>query len=605
MTRHVSPAVRLYLTALVHRPEEAESARAVFLDWLVAAEDSLKTLRPVLLLAESTLELLHQAELDLREVRRTLDDPKLQPEARVQALESAIARYYQQLFQLQQEEVHRPAFSPVLTLDQLVRTCLNQKHGRGDVNDLRLRFSLAVAEVQHLRHDLQIRQALFPEMSWPPEVAEALDRVEGGLGAVAQYLDGGEVALLDDAVQLLGRASTDYASALSQLSPQPRFSRHDSLECWCRALEHPYDLGVTQAFWDRLFQEVDAFLRQVQTARVAGLGVAEPALLAEAGLAHQQTLDQLSSLPDGASAQAALLHPLWEQLAALSEKMQTRLGEVHQSLENAPRMAELLEQLGQSQAGVIPAWMLELYLSDLLESQKRSLEALQKNPDGERLQPVLSSHAMAYERMLLYCQDQNPEHLVEGWKLVSLTLPPLLEFESQLRRKVSQTGRSGQQVTCVRCGLVQPIQRMCQSCGSVLPQMQLDEVRYDDIAGGPDKGQSAADDMADLIHAVQFGTASWDQLEAEIIQQIQTLQKTRTRFEQELLKLQGKNDTLDAYSHFFVLSMGKLSEVLGSLSDSARARNVALLKATLGSYRQLHEELIEFQRKIQEGMAKR
>lgn len=51
--------------------------------------------------------------------------------------------------------------------------------------------------------------------------------------------------------------------------------------------------------------------------------------------------------------------------------------------------------------------------------------------------------------------------------------------------------------------------------------------------------------------------------------------------------------------------MGQLSQALATLAEAAQGRQmVALLKAGLASYRQLHQELIEFQKRITEGIGK-
>ena len=90
----------------------------------------------------------------------------------------------------------------------------------------------------------------------------------------------------------------------------------------------------------------------------------------------------------------------------------------------------------------------------------------------------------------------------------------------------------------------------------------------------------------------------------EIVNQLEILDKTRDRFEREVVKIMGRDESFDTYCQFFVICMGKLSQALTVLGEAAQTRQLTPLKAGLTSYRQLHEELIEFQKKITEGIGK-
>lgn len=616
LSSFISPPIRQLIRALKSHPEKVEACVAGAESWLLSCQESLKLLAPVLLWSEPVEELLRQANLDLQEALRLVRDRQLLPEARAEALQEAVDSYFLKLFQLQTEEAKRPAYSPVLALDQLIRVAFNVLKDKLDIFGLQSRFPLVHAEVQQLRSQFKLRQTLFPEVTWPPEMQEFLGQVEGGMGALAQFLQQGDPKLLEDAIQLLGKGSSDFTEGMyrteSALKSAQRYSPHDALECWLRLISLPFDPGAdatTQA-WDRLFQEVDGYFRTLQTSIRAGLSVADPELMMAAGLAHQEAFDQLNQIALEALAPevvAERLNPAWDKMDLYRGRIRLALLDLQSRFQNAPRVLELVEILGQVRAGILPTWVLHDEVTGRLEQQQKSLSALQQAPvDGEALLPLLESQEQAYQRLLLYAEDENPEHLVEGWKLLDLTMPALIEFESGLRQNLSKSGRSGQQVTCVRCGQVQVPARACSACGSALPQLQIDDVHYQDIAGDPDPQTqlTPVELLAEMAEAIPFGGTTWEQVMEEIVRQVQTLEKTRGRFEREVMKMMGKEDTLDVYCQFFVVRLGQVSQALAALGEAAQGRQLAGFKSALGSYRQLHQELIEFQQRINEGLGK-
>lgn len=603
--------MRQLVCALHKHPEQVEESRLKAADWLASSLESLRLLRPVVLWSENSEERLRQAELDLKECQRLLKDTTRPGPERGARLAEALMSYYSHLFQLQRLEAERPAFSPVLSLDQLINVSFNLLQDKVDVFELRTRFPLAHADVLQMRAQLEARRALFEDVVFGVE--EPLRTVEGGLGAVAHYLESGERKALEEAIQLLGRGSGELAHQLgeaeAQMRTKQRHSPHDAVEFWARLVELPGDLGedVVKQAWERLFHEVDAYQRAVEVGRRAGLAIAQPELVREANLLAEHVREQLTGLGAVPPAElTAKLNPLWEAMGQYRGGVQAALSELQIRFEGAPRMLELVEILGQVDAGVLPAWVLRDEIEQRQAEAAASLQALQESPKApENLVPLLASHDQAYQRLLLYCEDPQLAHLVEGWKLLALTLPPLMAFEKQVRRSLAQTGKSGQQVTCIRCGHIQIPGKVCTECGSALPQLQIDDVHYEDISGGPARGDNqVADHLTDLVQGLTFGVTSWDQILMEIVSQLEALEKTRERFERELVKMMGRDESLDTYCQFFVICMGKLSQALTALGEAAQTRQLTPLKAGLTSYRQLHEELIEFQKKITEGIGK-
>lgn len=607
--------MRQLVCALHNHPEQVETSSLQAADWLNASLQSLRLLKPIVLWSEEKEEMLRQAELDLKECQRILNDSTRTPKENAGRLAEAIMSYYSHLLRLQAEETKRPAFSPILSLDQLINVAFNLLQDKTEVFELRTRFPLAHADFLQIRSQWEVRRALFAEVAWPEEIEEHLRQTEGGLGAVSVYLETGERKALEEAIQLLGRGSGDYVHKISQVEPllhaSQRYSPHDAVEVWARLIEFPSDLGpaVMQQAWERLFHDVDSYRRAVEVGRRAGLAIAHPELVREAGILADHVREQLTELgqtPLPGPDVAQRLNPLWDAMMQYRGGVQAALSELQLKFEQAPRMLELVEILGQVESGVLPAWVLQDEIEQRREQQQASLKALEESPQApENLAPLLASHEQAFQRLLLYREDPQLAHLVEGWKLLSLTLPPLLAFETHLRRSLAKTGKSGQQVTCVRCGHVQIPAKVCTECGSALPQLQIDDVQYEDISGAPvASANQAADYLTDLVQGLTFGVTTWDQIIAEIVSQLQTLDKTRQRFERELVKIMGRDEVLDSYCHFFVICIGRLSQALTMLGESAQTRQVAGLKAGLTSYRQLHEELIEFQKKISEGIGK-
>lgn len=615
MSSFISGPLRQLICALRAHPQRLEESVPAANAWLTGAMDSLKRLRPVLLWSESTEEVLKQAELDLKEALRLIADKTMQLSDKAAALTQAVMRYYGQLMQLQAEESKRPAVSPILSLDQLARVALNLLSGHGDIFELQTRFPLAHADILNLRLHWQMRKALFAEVAWPEAIDEHLNQMEGGLGAVAAYLQGSEQKVLEDGVYLLAEGSSQYAQLLhaaeAEMRSKYRFGTHDAIETWLRLQEFPADMGpaVIGPAWDRLFHEVEAFLRLTQMVQRAGVGVAQPELVSAALAVHQEALARLTAVGQEArepAAVAALLNPVWDRMEKFSRALQEALNLLQAQFGSAPRVLELVEIMGQCAVGVMPAWVLRDEVEQRLVQHQAALQAMQEAPTvPESMPPLLASHQQAYERILLYCEESQVEHLIEGWKLLSLTMPPLLAYDAHLRQELAKTGKSGQQVTCVRCGQIQAPARICSACGSSLPQLAIDEVRYEDISGGGGGGgESVADRLADLVQGLTFGVSTWEQVILEIVSQLETLDKTRDRFEREVIRMMGREDTLDLYCQFFVVRIGQLSQALSDLAEAAQNRQTVNLQAGLDSYRQLHEELIEFQKKITEGIGK-
>lgn len=614
MSSFLAAPLRQLICALKSHPDGVEESVQAANAWLAAAFDSLKRLGPVLLWSEATEEVLKQAELDLKEIQRLIAERYTPPADKAQALTQASLRYYSQLMQLQSAESQRPAVSPILSLDQLAKVALNLLAGHGDIFELQTRFPLAHADIMNLRGQWQLRKTLFPEVEWPAEIDEHLNQIEGGLGAVAQYLQSDQTRVLEDGVYLLAEGSSQYARQLlageAEMRAKFRFGRHDAIEVWLRLQEFPSDMGpsVIGPAWDRLFQEVEAFARLIQTSQRGGLAVAQPELMHAAGIVHRESLERLNAVGRQAmppAEVAQLLNPVWDQMESFSRALQEAVGLLQKQFGGAPRVIELVEIMSQCAAGVMPAWVLRAEVEQRLKDQQATLAAMQEATGvPETMTPLLASHQQAYERILCYCEDSQVGHLLDGWKLLSITMPPLLAYDALLRQELARTGKSGQQVTCIRCGQIQTPGRACNACGASLPQLALDEVRYEDIAGGPQGGESVADRLADLVAGLNFGSATWEQVILEIVDQLETLEKTRARFERELLRMMGREDSLDLYCQFFMVRLGQLSQALGDLAEAAEARQLVNLKAGLDSYRQLHEELIEFQNKITEGIGK-
>jgi DNA-binding transcriptional MerR regulator/ribosomal protein L32 len=608
-----APPLRQILAAWRSRPEAADDVLPQAEHWVGAAEDALRLLQPVVLWTEQVEEHFRQAGLDLKEIRRILADKMPDLPARAALLEDALHRYHGNILRIQEQELQRPSFSPILPFDQLIKVAFNLLAGKVDPLELQSRFGASHAYLGGLRHEAELRKALYPEVEWPEQLEEAFRRMEGGIGAVSQYLETGESSALEEGIQLLGAGSVDYAQALESLalSSKARFSKHDAIELWLRLQEHPLDLGAPAVtlFWQRLYQDADRFFAVVQRAQRSGFGIAEPETLRSAGQVHQQALDRLAALsaaPQPAEATATLLNESWDLIDYLGERINKRMQELQKSLEGAPKMRDLLDTLGQTHSGVLPNWVLRADLEQRLDEQKRSVQAMEAAPGAsEETLQLLRSHELAYQRLMLYCEDDQVEHLSEGWKLLALTVGPLVEFDRQARSAVAKSGLSGQKVTCVRCGQVQSPHKVCEACGAALPQTQLDNVRYEDIAGEAGPSRNAAEYLSELVSGLQLGGSSWEQVGQEIGEQLQAVDKTRERFEKELLNLMGKNETLDVYSQFFAVRLGQLTQSLLSLAEAVQARNSMLLQGALGAYRDLHDELNAFQGKIAEGLGKK
>lgn len=623
LSGYVYLPVRHLICALRSHPQAVAEYQGQVISWLNSCLGDLELLRPVVIRSQSksSLEtqnqgsddLFHQAELDLKKALEVVTDEALFSEEQADGLEEAVGRFYGQLFQLQMLEMKRPAFSPMLILDQLIKVAFNILQGACPVWELQTRFPAVQAEVDNWRALLLARQELYPEVAWSG-LEQPLRQIEGGLGALSQYLEQGIPLQLERAVQLLGKGSADFASGHQSLqndaASPPRFSPHQAIEFWLRLQEHPKDLGqtVTRRAWDRLFQEVDDLLRSLQNAQKAGLAIVHPELLAEAARVHQQAFDQLAAVaanPQPSQTVAEQLNPVWDRLAQSRHSVVTALADLQNRFGGSPRMLELLEILGQAATGLLAPWALQCELQQRLQQQQASLQALREAPQAPAsMAPLLASHQQAFQRMLLFCEDEQPAHLIEGWKVVALTLPPLLTLENQLRLEVSNKGKVHQQVTCIRCGHIQKQQKVCAQCGGALPYFQLQDVQCEVISAGSTGGTvQVADALAELIQGLAFGAANWGHVTQEIQQQLESLAKTRERFEKELVKMLGGGaEALDIYSQFFVVRLGQLTQVLLEMDRCSKVRDITTLSGQLSIYLELHKELAEFQKRVAGGL---
>lgn len=607
------PPMRQFLCALRHAPQQLADSQVGAELWLSEAQAGLTQLEPLLLRSEQCDEWLRQLRLDFREIDKLLHNKAQQaaPE-RAEALEAVLRRYYAQLFALQQYELQRPTLSPMLPIDQLLKVAVNLLHGTVEVFELQQRIGSSAAYVAALARELEARQRLFDEISWPQPLNEALQQIHGGLGALIRFLESAESQALEDGIVLLGTGSTQFARLLEETlaTVQPRYVPQDSLECWLRWVDFQYDLGpaVADALWQRLYHQAEDLGHRIQVARRSGLGVAEPELVARAEQLRSDLLERLqqcSAEPLPSAVVQEKLGPLFLALEPVTMALRGRADELQEQLKSAPRLLDLLELICQVDAGLLPPWVLRAELQQQLELQAQSQAAFE-NLGEAHLLPLIASHQPALQRLLLFCEDGNREHLLEGWKLLALTLPPLLQFDRQVRETIARSGKSGQQVTCVRCGLAQPPQRLCRSCQAILPQTELDNTVYQDIVGG-DNGPAAqvADHLGDLIQGLAFGTATWEQVGDEILKQLDKLTATRTGFERELLQVMGKDHALDAYCQFFIVKLGQLSTTLLTMGESVKMRQMGPLQAQMTPYRELHEELQAFQTRIDEGLGKK
>ena len=615
MNGYVALPIRHFICALKARPQEAKTYQAAAACWLTGCRESLEVARPLVPWSAASDELFHQAELDLQAALRATEDPQLFEDEKAEALEEAVTRYYGQLFQLQALEQQRPAFSPILSIDQLIRVAFNVLQGRCPVYELQTRFPLLQAEVASWRRLGQTHQQLYPEITWPPAWEEQLQVIEGGLGALSRFLEQGLPFLLEQAIQLLGKGSADYAQLAqelqAQMAAQRRFGPHDTIEFWLRLQEHPQqDPAITLAASSRLYHEVDEALRITQQAQRAGLGIAQPDLLSGAARVHQQALDHLGktlAAPRPPQQVAELLNPAWDRLGQLKRVVTGALADLQNRLGAAPRMLELLEMLGQAAAGLLAPWALKAELDLRLQQQQATLDKLGEFPQvPPTTAAMLAAHQQAYQRMQLFAEDEKPEHLIEGWKVLALTMPPLMTLEAQLRREISNKSKPEPELRCIRCGHLQKPQKVCARCGGSMPQYQIPtEVEYQTVVGETPEGAQVqvADHLADLVHQLNFGTTSWEIVILEIQNQLKALSEARESFEKEMVKMLGSGgEVLDTYSQFFLVRLGQLAQTLMEMAKAADSRDLVLLKGQLGTYRPLQEELLEFQKRIAAGL---
>lgn len=613
MASYFAPALRTLIAAWRSQPEAAAGVMPDAFRWLELAHAGLEQLKGVTLASPPAEEAFHQAELELQAMDRLLaaGDPLSATE-----LETSLARYYAQLFTLGEEEARRPSFSPVLELDQLIIACINLLDGKLELADFHARVGPALGAAHMLRLGQIWNARLYADVPEPPELEQNLLAIEGGLGAVEHVLNGGDFALLQQAIAWLGTGSKAVGELLQkrleEMKGAARFSRHPAIESWLRQEELDVDLGpgARETLWNALHGDVQGLFRLLQSARSAGLSVAEPALLARAAQTHQKLVDALAQV--GAAALpsdevASLLNPLWDELRHLQKTLESSVSGLQASLAPTPRMRDLLETLGQAEAGQVPPWLLRSELEAHLSEQAQAQVAMEAAPEtcNDAMRELLASHRPALERMRLFCDDADPVHLQEGWKLLALSLPRLVEFGQELRASVGVKGGGGQVVTCVRCGEVQPPGRSCRKCQASLPHLALDETRYENISGNEQAPEGAADVLQTLVEGLQIGGSSWQDVADEVNRQLEGVDKIRQRFEKELLHQLGKNEMLDAYSQFFAVRVGQLAQTLLSIGEAVGTRNIMAVTACLGPYRQLHEELSAFQGKINEGIGAR
>ncbi|MCE7872538.1 hypothetical protein DYH09_19455 [bacterium CPR1] len=551
------------------------------------------------------LQRQYRAELEAQEqaLERLLQTAR---EGRLRGLQEALGqvmstagRCQELAAQLRAEEEKRPRYSPVSEVDQFIKVGINVLNGALPAVELESRLGGTMKVVEGLALDVERFRRLYDRSDLVQPSIEPLAQMRAGLGAVAQAFREASSQTLLDGLKLLGAGSTGMLTSLRAFEQVARAQSCvpflNELRLGQERLHPEADRELIRQLWGRVEQIFYHYENEVRSVRELSLF---PLLEAEWSRTDTATRELGRELTRAAPIYAE--NPRGIPLAALEggfERVHQGLEELWRRLEaemgklaEAPQFELLRELVLQVARGRASRQDLER----ALEHNRKLQEELLSEVQGE-MADLLAAQGEAYAEIALFLQDDDPAHLLQGWTRLEATLPRMIELVKAARASLG--AQSPQQVSCFRCGAVNPPgQGFCRSCKAVLGS-STGPTEYTDITAGPPRGRSPAHlaRLEQLVAGFEGGASSRDELIMEIDRQMDRADDIWRQFEAQVSPLTGQNEALDAYVHFFIEQMSNYMEGLEAMREGDLYHGLSLCQAS-------GHELVGLKARIEEAL---
>ncbi|CAN0149108.1 unnamed protein product, partial [Phaeothamnion confervicola] len=493
----------------------------------------------------------------------------------ITSLRSASERLLELFPLLQKEESKEQMYSPFPVIDHTIRVGINLLDGKVSDSDFQTRLPSVGALISSLRQDVERFRLLYGKAELVAQTGPILERLEAGLGAAYTYVGNQDKIALQDSLRLLGSAGVQLMEVLQKFDEagknEVRFHQLRFLEEFARAaqLENPPEWMVGR-IWMGLDQALEYYKREMTTILRHPVFFEIETAFQPVDATLKRTLALYAAANKGKIAKDSLilLAPAVEQLDAEFKALQQQHQAAAFRYREAPNLDAVRELIGRTLNGEVGAAQFVRQLAEVQEAHQEMLKGLEaggSDPLTDELLHLSRSHALAYARMNLYAEDGDPDHLRQGWLLISVSLPRIMELSKQLRERigVKPTSTVAFGVTCFRCGSENPKgQKFCKKCNAMLPQTSQEATEYTDIIGGapsvaaPPSGTPAnVAKLAQLVQQIEGGQIGISKFQSEMDEQLRNADKVHQGFDRQVANMTGRNPSFDAYAQFFATQM--------------------------------------------------
>ncbi len=603
--------------------EEVQEAFPEAAQFVAQGVQMFEMLHSGILRTDETEELIRQIRLEHQaqvEALKLLDEAvkEKRPQSLLKGTEqlrSSSTRLLELFGRLQEKEHTELVYSPYPVIDHFVKTGINLLNGHLEPVALQDRVAPVAALVQGLRGEAERFGLLYEQEALAGEARKWLEQMEAGLGAAMAWLqETSNKKVLEDSCKLLGAGSVQLAQVLARFdqtaAQSAKFSRHRVLEELARAHQGSFPPELKARVQTAVQELLGAWLRELEGLRLHPLANEMDIQMQEAHSAWEAARRALE-----AGGQFAELDAAFTALAEKLLALRARLEEESVKYGGAPHLARLREVIGRALAGTLPKSELKASLGQYKEQHQSLVDQLQADagdPVTAELLTFLAAHGAAFQRMELFLEDGDQEHLRQGWQLIAVTLPRVMELSAQLRERFGLHKPDGgpSQVTCLRCGTGNHHdQRYCKQCNAILPKVNQSVTEYTEITGGPEldipqanPGPANLVALEQICRAAEASQLSRQEVGILLDKMLANADRTRQNFEKQVIGLMGRDSTFDAYAQFFAIKMNLFVQGLMQMRTFADGAQLSALLSGLAACKEAGEELEVFQERIQKAL---
>ena len=576
----------------------------------------LDQLSPGVLRTARVQELLRSARLEAEAQWRALqalesalaESRKVGAQRALEDLRLATDRLQETLRALRSEEQEADLFSPDPELDHFLKIGRNVLDGHVAAQALQADFPGVASRVTRKRAAVE-RFALFHTESELGAAAEPiLQNLEAGMGAAAEFLQGGRRETLEDCLRLVAPASIELQPLLQEMEAwanQHRcYAAHPLVEELARAREVVLPEELLERLWEDLTVLLEDEAARIQTLRLHPLRVLaglDPEPAAVLHLAAQQALSQSRStgLTD------APLEALDEALTSLRKELAQQaelLGQATAPVQGAPFLVEFQALLGRAMQGQLPREELHSAVEHFQALQQGLADELAQSAglvdpeEEEALQELLTRQGEVGTLLELWCQGAQEENLVEAWAILAETTPRLVALSESLRRRLQNVNPAPTDPICLRCGTANsPSSRYCGACSAVLPISAQGPTEFSEITGADEPAPAAPAHVVrleDLVRRVEEEQARPAEVQEEVEDLLARAEQVAANFHGQVRPRLLADPTLVEYARFFEEQMEVYMGGLRAILCFAREGRSDLLYRGLESCRSAGAELM-------------